>query len=78
MSHTGVFYLNNSGSRWIALEDGKKPKVEIQPDNHNNLNEPIVRTAISFEMFGNFACVNYWYKGRQRSTLDFKLVEPAE
>jgi len=78
MSRDGTFYLNKSGSRWICLEKGKKPKVVIQPDNHNNLEKPIVRTAVSFEMFGNFSCVNYWYKKRLRSTLHFTLLEPTE
>ena len=50
---TGTFYLNNSGSRWINLTNGKKDKLTFKTESGNT----VTRTAIYYEMFGNFAVV---------------------
>jgi len=55
---TGVFYLNNSGSRWIVLENGKKPKIQVlTPEGFKNL------TPLYYASFGNFGVVAIKYKG---------------
>jgi len=59
----GTFYLNNSGSRWIILENGCKPKVKVLfPDDH--IEE---RTVLFFESFGNFAVIWISLKGKKQS-----------
>jgi hypothetical protein len=78
MSRNGTIYLNSRGDKWIILEDGKKPKVTIEPDMYNKLPEKIVRTAIRFESFGNYASVVFKYKGKLHSSLNFKLVKPVD
>jgi hypothetical protein len=54
---------------------GNKPQVKILPDQFNHLNAPIIRTAIEFRAFGNFASVMYSYKGKKYTTLNYELVE---
>ena len=55
---TGIFYLNNSGSRWIILENGKKPKVNVlTPEGFKQL------TPLYYASFGNYGTVAIKYKG---------------
>jgi len=61
----GVFYLNNSGNRWIVLENGKKPKLTFQTE----LGKTVERTPIYFESFGNFASCLISYKGKKINVL---------
>jgi hypothetical protein len=66
-----IYYLNNAGSRWIVRDqDGNKPKVKI----FGNM-DSIVRTALQFRAFGNFAAVQYSFEGKKGWTLDYELVE---
>jgi hypothetical protein len=71
MNRNGTYYLNNHGSAWVILENGKRVKVRILPDNYSPCTEPIVRTHIKFESFGNFASVSYKYKGKIYSSLNY-------
>ena len=57
----GIYYLNNSGSRWIIFKDGKKEKIEMQTTDGSK----VVRTPIYYESFGNFATVCISYKGKK-------------
>jgi hypothetical protein len=55
---TGQFYLNNHGSRWIILENGKKPKIKVlTPEGFKML------TPLYYSSFGNWATVAIQYKG---------------
>lgn len=67
--HSGVYYLNNSGSRWIVVEHGKR--VQIYLKVHGKI---IKRAAIFFESFGNWASAYFKYKGKLHSTLDYILA----
>lgn len=62
----GLFYLNNSGSRWVVLEDGKREKIFAYVNG-----ELIQRTVIFFESFGNFACACISFKGKRHKILNF-------
>lgn len=58
---TGIYYLNNSGSRWVVLP---KPKVNVlTPEGFKT------RTILSFESFGNFGCAVISYKGKKYKCL---------
>jgi hypothetical protein len=72
-----IYYLNNSGSRWVVVnrKTGKKLKVQINPNSWNELEKPIIRTAIEFQAFGNFASVLYSYKGKKETTLDYEILD---
>jgi HKD family nuclease len=72
---SGLFYLNNNGSRWIIIDNYEKIKVRILPDKYNTLTEPIIRTAIFFESFGNFSSVTISIKGKKISTLSYESYE---
>jgi len=55
---TGFFYLNNNGSRWVILENGKKPKINVlTPEGFKKL------TPLYYSSFGNFGAVAIKYKG---------------
>ena len=60
-----LYYLNNSGSRWVVYQNGKKEKVLVVHEN-----QILERTAIEYRSFGNFASVVYYYKGKKHETLN--------
>ena len=72
---SGLFYLNNNGSRWIIIHNYQKIKVRILPDKYNRLTEPIIRSALFFEAFGNFSSVTISIKGKKISTLSYESYE---
>jgi hypothetical protein len=57
----GTYYLNNSGHRWIVYENGKKPQHTFKTKD----GKEVTRTAIYYEMFGNFAVICISYKGKK-------------
>ncbi len=59
--YNGTLYLNNSGSRWIHLVNGEKEKVTLKTKSGID----VVKTAIFYESFGNFATVCISYKGKK-------------
>lgn len=67
----GLFYLNNTGSRWVIFVDGKKIKHTWMTKSGNI----VIRTPVYFEAFGNFgsACINY--KGKRISVLNESILE---
>jgi len=62
---TGTFYLNNNGSRWVNLTNGKKDKRSWQTEG----GKTITRTVIYYESFGNFGSCLISYKGKKISVL---------
>lgn len=54
-------YLNNSGSRWVALENGEKISLEFKTIS----GKTIKRKANFFEQFGNFATAQISWKGKK-------------
>lgn len=56
----GTFYLNNSGSRWVVLKDGKHdmPFYLLLDDGTYKL-----RQADYYTMWGNHGCIAFRYKG---------------
>lgn len=68
---TGTFYLNNSGSRWVIYQDGKKP-LHIFTTKSGKL---VTRTAIFYESFGNFASLQISYKGKKINVLPETILE---
>jgi hypothetical protein len=62
MSHlNGLYYLNNTGHRWVIYEKGKKPVHEFLTSS----GKKVVRTAIFYESFGNFAVAQISWKGKK-------------
>jgi hypothetical protein len=62
MSHlNGIYYLNNTGHRWVIYENGKKPIHEFMTSN----GETVKRKAIFYESFGNFAVAQISWKGKK-------------
>jgi len=68
---TGTFYLNNYGSRWINLENGKREKITLK----TKAGKTITRKVIFFESFGNFATALISYKGKKRSVFSDTILE---
>jgi hypothetical protein len=57
----GLFYLNNTGHRYVIYKDGKKQAHEFL----TNTGKIVVRTAIFYESFGNFAVAQISWKGKK-------------
>ena len=71
----GTFYLNNTGSRWVILENGHRPRHTFTTES----GQQVTRTAIFYESFGNFAtvCIN-WKGKRIKVFLDSLLPDRQE
>lgn len=61
----GTYYLNNSGSRWVIFENGKK----ITHTFKTKSGKDITRTLIYCFSFGNFGGAVISYKGKQLKVL---------
>ena len=68
---TGTYYLNNSGSRWIILENGKRVKQTFETKS----GKKIERTVNFFQSFGNFATCNISYKGKKINVFADSLLD---
>ena len=68
---TGTFYLNNYGSRWINLNNGKRETITLK----TKAGKTITRKVIFFEMFGNFATALISYKGKKISVFPDTILE---
>lgn len=68
---TGTYYLNNYGSRWVHLENGKKTTITLETKSGNS----ITRTVIYYESFGNFATALISYKGKKISVFSDTILE---
>jgi hypothetical protein len=59
---TRLFYLNNSGHRWIIFDEtGRHEKRTFETKS----GKKIERRVNFYESFGNFATCNISYKGRR-------------
>ena len=58
---SGTFYLNNTGSRWVVFENGKKPTHTWVTKSGSE----VVRTPIYYKQWGNFAVACISYKGKR-------------
>lgn len=67
----GIYYLNNSGSRWVIYENGKKVKHTFFTES----GKEITRTAIYFESFGNFGSLVISYNGKKISVLSDTILK---
>lgn len=68
---TGTYYLNNYGSRWVHLENGKKTTITLETKSGNS----ITRTVIYYEAFGNWATALISYKGKKISVFSDTILE---
>lgn len=57
----GTYYLNNNGSRWVELVDGKREKRVFEVSDGTT----VTRSVAFYESFGNFALAAISWKGKQ-------------
>jgi len=57
---TGTFYLNNHGSKWVNLINGKRDRVTLTTKSGKQVD----RSVNFWSSFGNFATANISYKGK--------------
>lgn len=63
---TGIYFLNNSGSRWIVIDkDGMREQITLKTVSGKD----VTRRVIFYEMFGNFASACISYKGKRMQVL---------
>lgn len=58
---SGTYYLNNNGSRWVVLINGKKEKRTFVTVS----GKQVTRTIIEYRSFGNFGFAIISYKGKK-------------
>lgn len=69
---TGLFYLNNSGSRWVVLDEtGRRESITLKTKS----GKEVVRRVIFYESFGNFGSATISYKGKKISVLTDSILE---
>lgn len=68
---TGIFYLNNYGTKWVILENGKKP-FEVFSTKSGKLIQRVPNYYFSFGNFGG-VCINY--KGKKLEILSGTTLE---
>jgi hypothetical protein len=56
-----TYYLNNSGSRWVHLDNNKRDKITLGTISGKS----ITRSVNFWESFGNHAVANISYKGKK-------------
>lgn len=66
-----VYYLNNSGSKWVVFNNGQKEKITLQTKSGKS----VTRTAIYFFSFGNFGGALISYKGKKIRVLLDTILE---
>lgn len=62
----GTYYLNNTGTRFVVYENGKKQQVYILLNG-----KVITRTALLYENYGNFVRVYVSVKGKKIKTFNY-------
>ena len=67
----GLYYLNNTGSRWIVLENGKRQRISLRTKSGKIVN----RSVNYYESFGNFAVANISYKGKRINVFADSVLE---
>lgn len=66
-----TLYLNNSGSRWINLENDKKDMITLRTKE----GKAVTRTILFWESFGNFAVACISYKGKKIKVFTDTVLE---
>jgi len=67
----GTYYLNNTGHRWVILENGKRNRITLTTKS----GKEITRSVNYYEAFGNFATANISYKGRKINVFSDTILE---
>jgi hypothetical protein len=68
---TGTYYLNNSGSRWVNLVQGKRAKGTFTTKS----GKTVTRSVNYYSSFGNWATCNISYKGKRINVFLDTLLE---
>jgi len=71
MTHR-MYYLNNTGHRWIVVDrNGKHEKQEFKTVS----GKIVVRSVNYYKSFGNFATCNISYKGNRINVFPDTLLD---
>ena len=72
MKRTGLFYLNNTGSRWVILDEtGRREKRTFKTKS----GAKVVRRVNYYEAFGNFATANISWNGKKIDVFPDTILE---
>ena len=72
MKRTGLFYLNNTGHRWVVFDEtGRREKRTFETKS----GAKVVRRVNYYEAFGNFATCNISYKGKRINIFPDTLLD---
>ena len=72
MKRTGLYYLNNTGSRWVILDEtGRREKRTFETKS----GAKIERRVNYYESFGNFATANISWNGKKIDVFPDTILE---
>ena len=72
MKRTGLYYLNNTGHRWVVFDEtGRREQRTFQTKS----GAKVVRRVNYYESFGNFATCNISYKGKRINVFADTLLD---
>lgn len=71
MKPDGIYYLNNTGNRWIIIEDGERLRLQFTTKRGRK----VTRAVNYCEAFGNFAACNISWKGQKINVFQDSLLE---
>lgn len=71
MGHTGTLYLNNNGSRWVNLTDGKRDSITLLTKS----GKEVTRQVEFWSSFGNFATARISYKNKRIDVFGDTVLE---
>ena len=68
----GIFYLNNTGSKWVVFgSNGKREKITLQTKSGVS----VQRSVNYYSSFGNFATANISWKGKKINVFPDTLLD---
>lgn len=68
---TRTYYLNNNGSRWIVLINGKRERITLFTKSGQEVN----RSVNYYSSFGNHGTANISYKGKKIDVFTDTILE---
>lgn len=74
MGRTGTYYLNNYGSRWVNLTDGKRDSITLLTKS----GKEVTRQVEFWTSFGNFASARITYLGKRIDVFGDTVLEDKD
>lgn len=65
----GLYYLNNTGTRWVIIENGRNARRTFKV----KFGGTVTRAVKHFDQAGNFVTCNVWWRGRRINVCEYVM-----